>query len=323
MKAIVQDEYGPPAVLRSRDIPRPEVRAGEVLVRIHAAAIHPGDWLLMTGRPYLFRVASGLSKPRKRIPGFDFAGTVEAIGENVAEFAVGDEVFGEAAGGSCAEYASVAEEKMALRPSNLALAQAAVVAVSGVTALRGVRDAGKLQPDQHILINGAAGGIGTFAVQIAKALGGEVTGVCSTKNVEMVRSIGADHVIDYTAEDFTEGGKRFDVILDNVANHALADCRRALKPGGRLLPNNGTSGGPWIGPLGSMAAALALSPFLPKQRPPFVGAVRKQDLTDLKELIEAGKVSPVIGNTFLLSETAAAFEYLGGGHARGKIVITI
>ena len=323
MKAVVHEEYGPPEVLEFKDIPDPVVGEEEVLVRVHTAAIHPGDWMLMTGRPYLFRMGIGLGRPRKRVPGFDFAGTVEAVGEEITEFQVGEQVFGEAPKGSCAEYVAVAEGKVASKPANLTLEQAAVVPVSGVTALRGLRDAGKLRPGQHVLINGAAGGIGTFSVQIAKALGAEVTGVCSAKNVEMVRSIGADHVIDYSREDFTDGGERFDVILDNVANHSLAECRRALKPGGMLLPNNGTSGGPWIGPLGRMAAALVLSPFLRKQRPPFVAPVRKRDLADLKELIEGGKISPVIGNTFPLSDTAAAFEYLAGGHARGKIAITV
>lgn len=323
MKAIVQDAYGSSEVLKLQEIEKPVIKDGEVLVRVHAAAIHAGDWLLMTGRPQLFRIGVGLRKPRKRIPGFDFAGTVEAIGSNAREFQPGDEVFGDAAGGSCAEYVSVSEDKMALKPASLTLVQAAVVPVSGVTALRGLRDAGKVRPGQHVLINGASGGVGTFAVQIAKALGAEVTGVCSTRNVEMVRSIGADHVIDYTQEDFTKGGERYDLILDNVANHSLADCRQALTPKGILLSNNGTSGGRWIGPLGRMAAAAVLSPFVHKQKPPFYAPVRKRDLIDLTRLIETGEITPVIDRTYPLTETAEAMGHVGEGHARGKVAITV
>jgi NADPH:quinone reductase-like Zn-dependent oxidoreductase len=323
MKAIVQDEYGSSEVLRIEEIDKPVANDDEVLVRVQAASVHPGDWLLMTGRPLLFRPGFGLRKPRKRVPGFDFAGTVEAVGENAKEFQPGDEVFGEAANGSCAEYVSVSEEKVTLKPANLTLQQAAVLPVSGVTALRGLRDAAKVQPGQHVLINGASGGVGTFAVQIAKALGAEVTGVCSTRNVEMVRSIGADHVIDYTQDDFTKGGERFDVILDNVANHSLADCRRALTAEGILLTNNGTSGSRWVGPLGRMAAAALLSPFVRKQGPPFYAPVRKRDLIDLEELIEAGKITPVIDRTYPLSEAAEAMRHVGEGHARGKVAITV
>ncbi len=224
MRAIVHDQYGGPEVLRLLDLDKPSADDDQLLVKVHSAAVHPGDWLLMTGQPILFRPAFGFRGPRKRIPGFDFAGTVEAVGPNVTGFAAGDEVFGDAAGGSCAEYVSVSEVKVAAKPVNITLAQAAVVAVSGTTALRGLRDAGDLKPGQHVLINGASGGVGTFAVQIAKALGAHVTGVCSTGNAELVRSIGADHVIDYTTDDFTEGGARYDLILDNVANHSLADC---------------------------------------------------------------------------------------------------
>ena len=323
MKAIVQDEYGSHEVLKLDEIEKPVVDDNGVLVRVHAAGVHAGDWLLMTGRPLLFRLGVGLRGPRKRIPGFDFAGTVEAVGKDVKEFKPGDEVFGDAAHGSCAEYVLVSDDKVAPKPANLTLEQAAVVAVSGVTALRGLRDAAKVQPGQAVLINGASGGVGTYAVQIAKALGAEVTGVCSTRNVELVRSIGADHVIDYTQEDFTRGGERYDVILDNVANHSLAECRRALLPEGILLPNNGTAGGRWIGPLGRMAAAAVLSLFVRRQRPPFYAPVRKKDLLDLTELIEAGKITPVIDTVYSLSGTAEAMGHVGEGHARGKVVITV
>jgi NADPH:quinone reductase-like Zn-dependent oxidoreductase len=322
MRAIVQDKYGSPGdVLVLQDVDKPEVKDDEVQVRVHSAAVHPGDWLLMTGQPYVFRLALGIRKPRKRVPGFDFAGTVEAVGNDVGEFEPGDEVFGEAPTGSCAEYVSVAADRIASRPEGLTLAQAAVVPVSGVTDLRGLRDAGKLRPGQHVLINGASGGVGTFAVQIAKALGAEVTGVCGAGNVEVVRSIGADHVIDYSRESFTQGGARYDLILDNVANHSLAQCRRVLTKGGGLISNNGTSGGRWFGPLGRMAAAALLSPFVRKQKPPFYAPVRKQDLIDLTELIEAGKITPVIGRTYPLEETAEAMSHVGDGHARGKVAI--
>ncbi len=323
MKAIVQDEYGSHEVLKLQEIEKPVVGDDGVLVRVRAAGVHPGDWLLMTGRPLLFRLGAGLRGPRKRIPGFDFAGTVEVVGKHAKEFKPGDEVFGEAAHGSCAEYVSVSEDKVALKPANLTLEQAAVVPVSGVVALRGLRDAANVQSGQHVLVNGASGGVGTYAVQIAKALGAEVTGVCSTRNVEMVRSIGADHVIDYTEEDFTKGGERYHVILDNVANHSLAECRRALIPEGILLPNNGTAGGRWIGPLGRMTAALVQSPFVRKQGRPFYAPVKKRDLLDLTELIEAGKITPVIDRTYPLGETAEAMGHVGEGHARGKVVITV
>ncbi|NNC41071.1 MAG: NAD(P)-dependent alcohol dehydrogenase [Acidimicrobiia bacterium] len=323
MKAIVQNEYGSAEVLQLQEVDDPIVKDDEVLVRVRTASVHPGDWLLTTGRPLLFRPTFGLNRPRKRIPGFDFAGVVEAVGKNAGEFKKGDEVYGDAAHGSCAEYVSITEEKVALKPHNLTLEQAAVVPVSGVTALLGVRDAGSLKPGQHVLINGASGGVGTFAVQIAKALGAEVTGVCSTSNVDLVRSIGADHVIDYTKEDFTTGGERYDLILDNVANYSLADCRRAVVPGGKYISNNGTSGGPWLGPLGRMGVSVLVSLFISKQGRPYYSPVRKQDLLDLKDLIEDGKVTPVIGRTFSLSEAVEAMAHVGSGHARGKVAITI
>ena len=323
MKAIVQEAYGSADVLRLHDIEEPVVKADEVLVRIHTASIHPGDWLLTVGRPQLFRMGFGFRRPRKKIPGFDFAGTVESTGSNATEFEPGDEVFGDAANGSCAEYVSVPEKKLAHKPSNLTLQQAAVVPVSGTTALLGVRDAGGVAAGQRVLINGASGGVGTFAVQIAKALGAEVTGVCSTANLEFVRSIGADHVVDYTQDDFTEGAERYDFILDNVANHSLADCRRAVAPDGKYISNNGTSGGRWIGPLGRMAASVLQSLFISKQGRPYYAPVRKQDLLDLTELIEEGAVIPAIGRTFSLSEAAEAMAHVGSGHSRGKVAITV
>lgn len=323
MKAVVHDEYGSSEVLKLQEIDKPTIKDGEVLVRVHTASIHPGDWLLMTGRPQLFRMGIGLRKPRKRIPGFDFAGTVESTGSNVTGFDPGDEVFGDAANGSCAEYVSVPEKKLAHKPSNLTFQQAAVVPVSGVTALLGVRDAGGVGAGRRVLINGASGGVGTFAVQIAKSLGAEVTGVCSTANLEFVRSIGADHVIDYTQDDFTEGTERYDFVLDNVANYSLAACRRAVAPDGKYISNNGTSGGRWIGPLGRMAASALQSFFISKQGRPYYSPVRKQDLLDLTAMIEDGKIVPAIGRTFSLSEAAEAMAHVGSGHSRGKVAITI
>jgi NADPH:quinone reductase-like Zn-dependent oxidoreductase len=317
MKAIVQEAYGPPEVLKLKEIDKPAVGENDLLVRVHAASIHAGDYFAMRGEPFAVRLSSGLTKPRDNyVPGYDLAGTVEAVGEKVTRFQPGDAVLGEC-GGACAEYACGAEDKFVLKPANLTFAQAAAVPVSALAALHGLRDAGKVQPGQKVLINGASGGVGTFAVQIAKALGAEVTGVCSTRNVELVRSIGADHVIDYTQEDFTQGGPRYDLILDNVANHSLADCRRALAPGGTHLPNSGHSG------MGYVIKAFLASLFVRQQGRPYLSIPNQEDLTVLKELIEAGKVTPVIGRTHPLSETAEAMAYVGRGHARGKVVIAV
>ena len=322
MKAITQDKYGSPDVLELKDLDKPVVKNNEVLVSVRAAAVHPGDQLVMRGLPYIIRMGSGLLKPRKEVPGFDVAGHVEAVGKNVAEFQPGDEVFGQC-NGSCAEYVSVAEDALALKPANLTFEQAAAVTISGVTALQALRDKGKVQPGQKVLINGASGGVGTFAVQIAKSFGAEVTGVCSTRNVDLVRSSGADHVIDYTQEDFTQSGQRYDFILDNVASHSLSDCRRVLTPKGTLIPNNGTSGGRWIGAVGRTFTALVLSPFVRQRLRPFLSLPKKEDLVVLKELIESGKVTPVIDRTYPLSEVPEAMRYLEEGHARGKIVIAV
>ena len=324
MKAIVQYKYGSPDnVLELKDIDKPGLKDDEVLLRVHAAAVHPGDLLIMRGLPYILRLMGfGLLRPRKRVPGFDVAGHVETVGKSVTQFQPVDEVFG-VCEGALAEYVSVSEDKLASKPANLTLEQATAVPTSGVTALLAVRDHGKVQPGQKVLINGASGGVGTFAVQIAKSFGAEVTGVCSTRNVDMVRSIGADHVIDYTRENFTHSGQRYDSILDNVANHSLSECRRALTPKGTLIPNNGTSGGRWIGPLGRTLKALVMSPFVSQRLRPFVLMEKKEDLVVLKELIEAGEVTPVIDRTYPLREASDAIRYLEEGHARGKVVITV
>jgi NADPH:quinone reductase-like Zn-dependent oxidoreductase len=264
MKAIVQDEYGSADVLEPRDIDKPEIGDDEVLVRVHAASIHVGDWMLMTGVPYLMRMATGLRKPKNQVPGTDVAGTVEAIGKDVQRFRPGDEVFGWCTG-AFAEYARAGEDHFVPKPARLTFEQAAAVGVSATTALQLLRDQGKVQPGQKVLINGASGGVGTFAVQIAKAFGADVTGVCSTTNVDMVRSIGADHVIDYTQEDFTQGGQRYDFILDNVGNHSLSDTRRALTPNGTLQPNGGGHSG---GAMGTLIKAHVSSLFVRQQGRP-------------------------------------------------------
>ena len=321
MKAIVQDRYGKPeAVLTLQEIAKPTVRDGEVLVRVHAASIHIGDWLVVTGAPFIARPAYG--KPKGRVPGTDVAGIVEAVGNGVTNLKPGDEVFGWCAG-ALAEYACAPEDHFLLKPANLTLEQAAAVGVSASTALQLLRDQGKIQPGQKVLINGASGGIGTFAVQIAKAFGAEVTGVCSTKNAEMVRSIGADHVIDYTNNDFTRNGRRFDFILDNVASHSLSDTRRVLTSTGRLQSNNGTAGGRWFGTMGTVIKTAAVSMFNKRQLGPHIKFVNRKDHEVLKGLIEDGKIRPVIDATCRLSETAEAIGHIGEGHARGTIVITM
>ena len=321
MKAIVQDRYGKPeAVLGLQEIAKPAVKDGDVLVRVHAASIHVGDWLVVTGVPYIARPAYG--KPKGRVPGTDVAGTVEAVGNGVTGLRPGDEVFGWCTG-AFAEYASAPADHFVPKPANLTFQQAAAVGVSASTALQLLRDQGKIKPGQKVLINGASGGIGTFAVQIAKAFGAEVTGVCSTRNVEMVRSIGADHVIDYTREDFTRNGHRFDFILDNVANHSLSDTRRVLTPSGKLQSNNGTSGGRWFGTIGTVLESAIVSMFDRRQLGPAIKFANRADLLVLKELIEAGKISPVIDATYALSDTGKALAHVGEGHSRGTVVISV
>ena len=320
MKAIVQDRYGGPEALELAEIDRPPLGDGDALVRVHAASIHFGDQMIMRGEPKLFRPIYGLGKPRNRVPGLDIAGTVEAVGTGVTRLGPGEEVFG-TCNGALAEYVSTPEDKLERKPSNLTFELAAAVPTSGLAALHGIRDAGKVQPGQKVLINGASGGVGTFAVQIAKALGAEVTGVCSTRNVELVHALGADHIIDYTQEDFTQedftqGGSRYDLILDNAGNHSLSELRRALAPTGRLIPNSGSAG------LGTFITAFVLSPFLHQQGRPYLSVPKLKDLTFLKELIEAGKVTPALDRTYPLSDAADAFRYLGNGHAQGKVVIT-
>jgi NADPH:quinone reductase-like Zn-dependent oxidoreductase len=319
MQAITQDNYGSHEVLRLADVDKPEFGADEVLVRVHAASIHVGDWILMTGSPFVMRLATGLRKPKNRVPGTDVAGTVEAVGNNVKGLRPGDEVLGWCAG-AFAEYARATEDQFIKKPAKLTFEQAAAVGVSASTALQLLRDDGKVQPGQKVLINGASGGVGTFAVQIAKALGAEVTGVTSTKNVDMVRSIGADHVIDYTREDFTSGAERYDLILDNVGNHSMARTRQALTPNGILISNGG---GHADGKLGRTVRAMLASMFVRQQASPTVKTQNHDDLVALKELVEAGKVTPVIDRTYPLAETPEAIDHVAAGHARGTVVIAV
>jgi NADPH:quinone reductase-like Zn-dependent oxidoreductase len=322
MKAIVQDKFGSPDdVLKLSEIDKPVVGDDEILVRVRAACINIGDSHGIKGVPYAMRPIFSMARAKNRVPGTDIAGTVEAVGKNVTQFKPGDEVFGWCKG-AFVEYATVSQDALALIPTNFTFDQAATIGVSAFTALQALRDQGNLQPGQKVLITGASGGVGTFAVQIAKSLGAEVTGVCSTRNVDMVRSIGADHVIDYTQEDYTQLGQGYDLILDNVGNHSLSDTRAALTPKGTLLANGAPMSG-WFGGLGYFLKAMMVSLFVSQQGRPFVSLPNKEDLATLKELVESGKVTPVIDRTYPLSETPEAFGHVGEGHAQGKTIITV
>ena len=316
MKAIIQTGYGSPDLFELREIDKPVIKDKEILVKVHATALHAGDVYVMRGVPYMVRLFAGLPRPKSYVPGYDVAGQVEEVGKNVKQFQPGEDVFG-AGQRTCAEYVCVKEEKLSHKPGNLSFSQAAAVPTSALSALHGLRDVGKVQAGQKVLINGATGGVGTYAVQIAKALGAEVTGVCSTRNLDLVRSIGADHTIDYTQTDFTQSGQLYDLILDQVANHSLSACRRRLTPQGIHIPNSGNSGMAYI------INALISSLFLRQQARTYLSVPKKQDLVFLKELIESGKVKPVIDKTYPLSDTPKAFRYLEEVHARGKVVISV
>ena len=323
MKAMVRDAYGSPDVLELRDVGRPGIGDDGVLVRVRAAGLDRGVWHIMAGLPYPIRLAGfGLRAPKNPVIGSDVAGVVEAVGGEVSRFKPGDEVFG-IGEGTFAEYARAPEDKLAPKPANLTFEQAAAVAVSGSTALQGVRDHGKVRPGQEVLIIGASGGVGTYAVQIAKAFGARVTGVCSTTKAEMVRAIGADHVVDYTQEDFAEGERRYDLILDIGGNSSLSRLRRALTPRGTLIIAGGEGGGRWLGGTDRQLRALALSPFVGQKLGTFVSSGNREDLILLKDLIEAGKVTPVIDRTYPLDEAPEAIRYLQEGRARGKVVILV
>ena len=321
MKAIVQDRYGTADVLELKDIDEPVVGDDDVLLRVLAASAFIGDWHIMTGLPYLGRLVIGLRAPKSRVRGQDVAGRVEAVGERVTRFQPGDEVFG-TCHGSFAEYATAREDKIAPKPANLTFEQAATVPSTGTTALQGLRNIRKVQPGHKVLIIGAAGGVGSFAVQIAKAFGAHVTGVCSTTKVDLVRSIGADDVIDYTRDDFAEKEPRYDLILDTAGNRSVSHLRRGLAPRGTLVIGGGEGGGRWFG-VGRQLQALMLSPFVSQRLGTFIAKQNGEDLLVLKELIEAGKVTPVIDRTYPLSEVPDAIRYLEQGHARGKVVITV
>jgi NADPH:quinone reductase-like Zn-dependent oxidoreductase len=322
MKAIVQDNYGSADVLRLDDIDIPVVGDGDALVRVLAASVFIGDWHIMTGLPYVFRLVAGLRAPKIRVRGQDVAGRVEAVGKDVTRFRPGDELFG-TCDGAFAQFATARVNKVAPKPANLTFEQAATVPTTGSTALQALRDVGRVQPGQRVLIIGAAGGVGSFAVQIAKAFGAYVTGVCSTTQVELVRSIGADDIIDYTRDDFAETGQRHDLILDIAGARSISHLRRALAPRGTLVIVGGEGGGRWFGGIDRQLRALMLSPFVTQKLGMFVSNPKGEDLVVLKELIEAGKVTPVIGQTYPLSEVPEAFRRLEKGHARGKVVITV
>jgi NADPH:quinone reductase-like Zn-dependent oxidoreductase len=319
VKAITQDRYGSAAVLESGDLEMPEIGDDQVLLRVHAAGVNPADWAIMSGLPYIARPVYGLRRPKTGVRGTDVAGTVEAVGSSVTRFKPGDEVFG-SADGSYAEFAAASEDHLVPKPTNLTFEQAAAAPMAGqvaILALRGV------EPGQKVLINGASGGIGSFAVQIAKSQGAEVTAVVSTRNVDMARSIGADHVIDYTKENFTRGAERYDLILDNVSNHSLSDLRRALAPTGILIPNGGRFDKRWMASGGRVIAGMVTFRFVSQTLRTFVMSTKLETLVELKQLIEAGKVTPVMDRTYPLSETAQALAYVGEGHARGKTVISM
>ncbi len=321
MKAAVYSRYGPPDVLQVKDIEKPVPKDDEILIEVRAASVNPLDWHFMRGTPYFVRIMAGLRKPKDTRLGVDVAGQVEAVGSNVTRFKPGDQVFGSCRG-AFAEYACASESALVTKPNNMTFEQAASVNVAAITALQGLRDKGQIQPGQKVLIVGAAGGVGTFAVQIAKSFGADVTGVCSTRNVDMVRSIGADQVIDYTREDFTKSGQRYDLFFDCVGNHSLLACRRVLNPRGIYIIVGG-SGGRWIGPLPRVFKALLLSRFVSQNLSIFLAKTSKEDLTIMRDLMEAGKVTPVIDKHYRLSEVPEAIRYMEEGHAQGKVVITL
>jgi len=322
MKAITQDRYGSDEVLQLREVDKPVPKGDEVLVRVHAASANALDWHYMRGEPIVMRASIGLRKPKPPVRGADVAGMVEAIGEEVTRFKVGDEVFGYCQG-AFAEYAIAAANLLAVKPSNLTLEQAATLGVSGVTALQGLRDVGAVKPGQKVLIVGASGGVGTFAVQIAKSLGAEVTGVCSTRNVEHVRSLGADHVIDYTQEDFTLGAQCYDLVFHIAGTQSSSDLRKVLAPRGTLVSSSGRGGGRLLGPLPRLLKALFLSPFVSQRLVMLSLHENQDDLMALTQLVESGKVTPVMDKRFELRDAAQAVRYLEAGHTQGKSVVVV
>ncbi|MFE1289843.1 NAD(P)-dependent alcohol dehydrogenase [Streptomyces sp. NPDC058751] len=324
MKAIAQDRYGSPDVLELREVDTPAVGDHEVRVRVHAASVNARDWHFVRGDPYLARLGLGVRGPKTRIRGTDFAGRVEAVGKAVTRFRPGDEVFGEA-DGAFAEYVCAADDVVEPKPAALSFEQAAALPLAGNTALMGLRDLGQVRPGRTVLINGASGGVGTFAVQIAKAFGAEVTGVCSTRNTELVRSLGADHLVDYTREDFTRSGRRYDVVFDLVGNHSLTGFRRALEPAGRLVLSGGGvfEGGSVIGPMSLLIRGQVVSRFARHRLYVLTATPSRENLSALRELADSGELTPVIDRTYSLDEVPDAVRYLEVEHARSKVVITV
>ena len=322
MQAIVQDRFGPPEVLELREVKRPEAGKGEVLVRVRAASVNPADWYAMAGIPWLARPQMGLRRPKTGRVGLDLAGEVAAVGAGVSRFQPGDEVFG-AGTGTLAEYAVASEDSLVGKPASLSFEQAAAVPVAGLTALQGLRDKGRLQPGQQVLVNGASGGVGTFAVQVAKALGAEVTGVCSTRNLDMVRSLGADRVVDYTREDFTRTDRRYDLLLDVAGSRPWSACRRVLTQRGILVLVGAPKGSRLLGPVDHILKVRLASLRASQKVVFFISKALQRDLEALRELLAAGKVTPVVERSYPLRDAAEAFRYLGEGHAQGKLVITV
>ena len=322
MKAMIQEHYGSAQELRLAEVERPRIGDGDVLIRVRAAGVNPADWAIMSGLPYIARPVYGLRTPHVGVRGTDVAGEIETVGANVTRFRAGDEVFGWCTG-AFAEYACAREDALEPRPANLTFEQAAAVPMAGLVALQALRDQGRLRGGQKVLINGASGGIGTFAVQIAKVLGAHVTGVCGTSNLDLVRSIGADQVIDYSHVDFTKTDERYDFILDNVGNHSLSDLRRVLAPAGTLVPNAGGFENHWLAGGGRVVSALVMSRFVSQTLRPFLVSPTRRDLVALRELLEAGEVRPVIERTYPLSQTPLAIDHVGAGHTRGKVAITV
>jgi NADPH:quinone reductase-like Zn-dependent oxidoreductase len=318
---IANSEYGPPSVLRLEEIDRPELDDDGILVAVRAAAVNPYDWHVMRGEPYPVRLSEGVRRPKRSVRGVDMAGTVEAVGANVTIAKPGDDVLGWGRWGALAEYERAGEHSCVPKPAGLSFEQAAAIPTAGCTALQGLRDVGQLRPGQRALINGAAGGIGTFAVQIAKTLGAEVTGVCSTRNVDLVRSLGADHVVDYTADDFARAGQRYDIVFDLVGNRSLRDLRRAATPKGTVVFCGGADG-KWLGPMLLPLRGLVVSKFVGQQLRMFLARLNRDDLLFMCDLVTDGKLTPVVDRTYPLSEAAEAIAYLETGHARGKVVVT-
>jgi NADPH:quinone reductase-like Zn-dependent oxidoreductase len=323
MRAIMHRCYGEPTNLRVERIVKPTPGEGQLLIKVHASSVNPAEWYRATGRPKLMRLSAGIGAPESFRIGFDVAGVVEAVGPNVTLFQPGDEVFG-GVGGALAEYVIAREQGAVVKkPTEMTFDEAAGIPIAAITALQGLRDQGHLTPGQRVLINGASGGVGSYAVQIAKAMGAEVTGVCSTRNVELVRSLGADHVIDYTEELFYEKSERYDVILDNVGNHSYFDLANVTKPNGIIVTVGAPKSGPWLGPIRRVVWRTVVDPFIEQEMPFFIARVNKADLQWLADRVREGKLKSVIDRRFPLDQAGEALTYLGGGHAQGKVIVTV